>query len=325
MHKREFLKAVAGVMAAGTPCVWAQGGKPWPAQPVKIVVPFPAGGTTDVLGRLIGDGLGRILNQAFVVDNKPGAATLIGADAVARAPADGYTLLLATPATLVTNRYTFKKLAYNPDAFEKIALVAYTPNMLVVNAAAPYKTLAELVAYARANPGKLTYASQGPGTLSHLAGEMLKTVAGIDIAHIPYKGAAQALPALLSGEVSMYFDTITTSLPYLADKKLVGLGVTSAQRTKIAPQTPTIAEQGFPDYNLVPWYGLLAPPATPASVLKTLRDAMDKLMKDSEFRSRLAQLGAEPGEVGAAPMEQLIKTEMPRTERLVRQAGLAMQ
>ncbi|WP_036593779.1 Bug family tripartite tricarboxylate transporter substrate binding protein [Ottowia thiooxydans] len=327
MKKRDFIKlagSLSAAMLAGN-LAWAQTGKAWPASPVKIVVPFPAGGTTDVLGRILAEGLGRHFGQPFIVDNKPGAATILGAEAVARAPGDGYSLLLATPATLVTNRFTFKKLLYNPDAYEKIALVAVTPNLLVTSSSSPFKTLPELVAYARANPGKLTYASQGAGTLSHLAGEMLKSIARIDILHIPYKGAATGLPAVMSGEVSMYFDTITTSLPLIADGKLRALGVTSAQRSKIAPQVPTIAEQGYAGYDLAPWYALLSSPGTPAPVVKLLSDAMDKLMKDEAFQNKLAQLGAEPGQAGAKAVETMVRTELPKTEKLVKQAGLTMQ
>ena len=298
---------------------------PWPTQPVKIIVPFGAGGGTDQLTRLIANGLTTDLQQSFVVDNKPGAATLIGSELAARAPADGYTLMMSGPASMVTNRFTFKKLNYNPDSFEKVALVGYTPNVLVVNPAMPFKTVQEMVAYAKANPGKLTYASFGAGTTSHLAGEMLRAVAGIDILHVPYKGAAQALPAVVSGEVSMFFDTIVTSMPFVVDGKLRALGVTSPQRSSIAPSLPTIAEQGYPDFDVVVWYGIVAPQGTPKPILDKLDASLTKLMKDPDFKVKFAAAGAEPAVGGRKEFESVIAKELVKTERLVKQSGMTMQ
>ncbi|MCA3230861.1 MAG: tripartite tricarboxylate transporter substrate binding protein, partial [Cupriavidus sp.] len=219
-----------GLFAASSLAL-AQGARDWPTQPVRIVVPFQAGSATDLITRQLGAGLAKEYGQSFVVENRPGAAAMIGSEVAARASGDGYTLLMSGPASMVTNRFLYKKLSYDPDAFEKVAVVAITPNILLSNPSLPFKTLPEMVAYAKANPGKLSYASFGTGTTSHIAGEMLKAVAGIDIVHVPYKGAGEAIPALLSGQVSMYFDTIMTGLPYVKAGKLRALGMSTAKRS----------------------------------------------------------------------------------------------
>src|SRR5450830_1474434 len=212
-----FIRSLQASVAAGAllfaSLSGAQPAVDWPAHAVKIIVPFQAGAATDLISRQFGQALGKEYGQPFIIENRPGAAAMIGSDAASRAPGDGYTLLMTGPASMVTNRFLYKKLSYDPDAFEKVAIVAITPNVLLSNPSLPFKTLPELVAYAKAHPGELTFASFGAGTTSHMAGELLRQVAGIDIVHVPYKGAAEAIPALLSGQVSMYFDTIMTALP----------------------------------------------------------------------------------------------------------------
>ncbi|CAN7532634.1 tripartite tricarboxylate transporter substrate binding protein [Pseudorhodoferax sp. LjRoot39] len=297
----------------------------WPAKPVRIVVPFSAGAATDLISRQLGTGLAKALGQAFVVENKPGAAAMIGSDAAARAPGDGYTLLMSGPASMVTNRFLYKKLSYDPDAFAKVAVVAITPNVLLSHPALPFKTVPEMVAYAKAHPGKLTYASFGAGTTSHMAGEMLRQQAGIDIVHVPYKGAGEAIPALLSGQVSMYFDTIMTALPQVKAGKLNALGVSSATRSAMAPEIPTIAEQGYPGYDIAPWYGIVASPGTPQPIVARLNTEINKLLQDAAFRDSLAATGAEPRGGSVADFEAFVRTEVPRTEKLVQQSGLTMQ
>ena len=297
----------------------------WPTKPVRIVVPFSAGAATDLISRQLGTGLAKALGQAFVVENKPGAAAMIGSDAAARAPGDGYTLLMSGPASMVTNRFLYKKLSYDPDAFAKVAVVAITPNVLLSHPSLPFKTVPEMVAYAKANPGKLTYASFGAGTTSHMAGEMLRQQAGIDIVHVPYKGAGEAIPALLSGQVSMYFDTIMTALPQVKAGKLNALGVSSATRSAMAPDIPTIAEQGYPGYDIAPWYGIVASPGTPQPIVARLNTEINKLLQDAAFRDSLAATGAEPRGGSAADFEAFVRTEVPRTEKLVQQSGITMQ
>lgn len=303
----------------------AQAPAAWPSKPIRIVVPFQAGSATDMLSRQIGTGLSKSLGQPVLVENKPGAAAMIGSTLAARAPGDGYTLLMSGPASMVTNRFLYKSLSYDADAFEKVAVVAITPNVLLADPALPFKTLAEMVAYAKANPGKLTYASFGAGTTSHMAGELLRQVAGIDLVHVPYKGAAEAIPALMAGQVSLYFDTIMTALPQVKAGKLRALGVSTAGRAAMAPDIPTIAEQGFPGFDIAPWYGIVASPGTPAPVVAKLNTEINKLLTTPEFRERLLATGAEARGGSVADFEAFIKTEIPRTEKLVRQSGIAMQ
>ncbi|SOZ97715.1 Extra-cytoplasmic solute receptor [Cupriavidus taiwanensis] len=325
MRSTAIRSLLAVTMLAASSLALAQGARDWPSQPVRIVVPFQAGSATDLISRQIGLGLGKEYGQTFVVENRPGAAAMIGSEVAARAPADGYTLLMSGPASMVTNRFLYKKLSYDPDAFEKVAVVAVTPNILLSNPSLPFKTLPEMVAYAKANPGKLTYASFGTGTTSHIAGEMLKAAAGIDIVHVPYKGAGEAIPALLSGQVSMYFDTIMTGLPYVKAGKLRALGMSTAKRSPNAPEIPTIAEQGYAGFDIAPWYGIVAPKGTPADVVSKLNVSINKLLKAPEFRERLAATGAEPRGGSVGDFSAMVSAEIPRTERLVKQSGVTLQ
>lgn len=254
------------ILTAGLACAslaGAQSGSDWPVRPVRFIVPFQAGSATDLIARQFSQAMANEYGQPFTVENKPGAAAMLGSDAAAHAPGDGYTLLMSGPASMVTNRFLFKKLSYDPDSFEKVSVVAVTPNILVANTSMPSKTLSEMIAYAKANPGKLTYASFGTGTTSHIAGELLKSQAKIDIVHVPYKGAGEAIPALIGGHVSMYFDTIVTALPFVKDKRLNALGLSTAKRSEMAPNIPTIAEQGYPGFDIAPWYGIVASHGTP--------------------------------------------------------------
>lgn len=312
-------------MSAMSSTAMAQATRDWPTQPVRIVVPFQAGSATDLITRQLGVGLGKEYGQSFVVENRPGAAAMIGSEAAARAPGDGYTLLMSGPASMVTNRFLYKKLSYDPDAFEKVAVVAITPNILLSNPSLPFKTLPEMVAYAKANPGKLTYASFGSGTTSHIAGEMLKAVAGIDIVHVPYKGAGEAIPALLSGQVSMYFDTIMTGLPFVKSGKLRALGMSTAKRSPQAPEIPTIAEQGYAGFDIAPWYGIVAPKGTPADVVTRLNGSINKLLNTPDFREKLAATGAEPRGGSVSDFAAMVDAEIPRTGKLVKQAGVTLQ
>lgn len=319
------LGASALALATGAVAQSAPSPQAWPERPVRIVVPFQAGSATDLISRQLGHALSKELGQPFIVEARPGAAAAIGSAAVARAEPDGYTLLMGGPAANVTNRFLNKNLSYDPDKFGLVALVAYTPNILLANPSEPFHTLPEMVAYAKANPGKLTYASFGTGTTSHLAGEMLSNVAGIDILHIPFKGAGEAIPALLSGQVSMYFDTIMTGLPQVKAGKLVALGMSNAQRSKLAPEIPTIAEQGFAGYDIAPWYGIVAPGGTPEAVLEKLNVAINKVLKDKDLRDKLAEAGAEPLGGSRAEFAAFIQSEIPRTQKLVEQAGITPQ
>jgi tripartite-type tricarboxylate transporter receptor subunit TctC len=331
--KRKFLKGLAAVML--TSCfglslsaAHAQSAGGWPAKPIRLIVPFPPAGATDVVSRALGERLSRELGQQFIIENRPGAAAAIGAEVAARAPADGYTLFMGTSSSLVTNRFLFKKLSYDPDGFELISLVCITPLVLLANQSVPVKDVAELVAYAKANPGKLTYASFGSGTTSHLAGEMFKAQAGgVDMLHVPFKGATEALPALIGGQVALYFDTIVSGYPHVKSGKLKALAISTSQRSPLIPTVPTVAEQGFPGYDMFPWYGLVAPKGTPKEVVEKLRVVVGKVLATPEFKEKLASVGAEPPHGGTGPSDfaALIKSDMPKFEKVVKDAGVTMQ
>lgn len=326
--KRTLLKQISvigAILLAPLTAVEAQTSDKWPTRPIRLVVPFPAGGGTDSIARLLGERMGAELGTSIVSENRPGAGGIIGAQNAAQAPADGYTMLLGTNSTLVTNRYLFSKLPYSPDNFEPIGLIGTTPLVLVANTSLPFKTLPELVAYAKANPGKINYASFGQGTTSHLAAELFKQTANIDMVHVPFKGAAEALPAVIGGSVSVYFDTIVSSLPHIKSEKLRALGVTTPQRSSALPNVATIAEQGFPGYEMFPWYSLVVLKSTPKEVQQKLRAAMARSLEDKELRRRLTETGTEVTPADAAGLADLIRSDSARTEKLVRTVGITVQ
>jgi tripartite-type tricarboxylate transporter receptor subunit TctC len=324
MNRRHLLAAAALLASTGA---FAQTAAAWPAKPVRIVVPFPAGGATDVISRALGQRLATELGQSFVIDNKPGAASAIGAELVARSAPDGYTLLMATSSSLVNNRFLYKKLSYDPDGFELISLVCVTPLILVANTALPGDNLPAIVQYAKANPGKVSYASYGTGTISHLATAIVAQRSGVGMSHIPYKGASEALPALMGGHVQLYTDTIVSSVALIKEGKIKPIGVTTAKRTSILPNVPTIAEQGLAGFDMVPWYGVVAPKGTPKDVVERLRVAMAKVMQTPEFQAELAKVGAElpGGSLGPAEFASLMKDEIPKTAKWMKDAGIEPQ
>ena len=243
----------------------------YPVRPIKLVVPYAAGGPTDVLGRLVADYLGRDLKQAVIVENKPGAQGAIGAEAVARADPDGYTLFVAAGSIIVLNPMLYKKLSYDPvKDFRMLALVTDLPVVMEVHPSVPAKTVAEFVAYAKQNPGKLNFGSAGTGGTIHLAGEMFKQMAGIEMTHVPYKGAGPALTDLLSGNIQVMFDSMGTALPPVKAGLLRPLGVSSTQRSPDLPDVPTIAESGYPDYAVSVWYGIVAPSKLPDEIARKI-------------------------------------------------------
>ncbi len=267
----------------------------YPTRPIKLVVPYPAGGPTDVLGRLVGDYLGRDLKQAVVVENKAGAQGAIGAEAAARAEPDGYTLFVTAASIFVLNPMLYKKLPYDPVRdFRMLALITDLPVVMEVHPSVPAKTVAEFVAYARQNPGKLNFGSAGTGGTTHLAGEMFKKMAGVDIVHVPYKGAGPALTDLLSGNIQLMFDSLGTALPPVKSGMLRALGVSSKRRTPDLPDVPTIAESGYPDYAVSVWYGVAAPARLPDEIAKTISASLDRALTDEAFRASLEKIGFPP-------------------------------
>src|SRR3954447_5760230 len=270
LRARTALICCFGIAAAlvGAPCSRAAD---YPTRPIKLVVPYAAGGPTDVLGRLVGEYLGRDLKQATIVENKAGAQGAIGAEAVARSEPDGYTLFVSAASIIVLNPMLYKKLPYDPlKDFRMLALVTDLPVVMEINPTVPAKTVAEFVAYAKQNPGKLNFGSAGTGGTIHLAGEMFKQMAGVDMVHVAYKGAGPALTDLISGNIQLMFDTLGTALPPVKGGLLRALAVSSAQRIADLPDVPTMAESGYPDYGVSVWYGVSAPAKLPDDVAQKL-------------------------------------------------------
>ena len=268
----------------------------FPTKPVKIVVPYAPGGFTDIVSRLVGQKMTERLGQTFVVDNKPGGSTIVGAEIVARSPADGYTLLMGVTTTLSTNPFLFKKLPYKLADFSPVALTGLTPFVLVAHPSLPASNVKELLDLARAKPGTVSAATLGVGSSVHLVVAMLRGAAGVNIIDVPYKGAGPALNDLLAGQVNLYFDAVPTSLPHIRAGKLKALGITSDNRVQVAQNIPTFSESGVPGMVAYSWYGLLAPAGTPKGVIDRLNAAANDGLKSADVRERLIADG------GVAPL-----------------------
>ncbi|CAB3656392.1 hypothetical protein LMG26685_03028 [Achromobacter mucicolens] len=297
----------------------------YPARPIKVISPFPAGGATDVLTRVLAERMAKNLGQSMIVENKAGAGTSIGAAYVSREAPDGYTILMATNSTLVTNRYLYKELPYDPDSFAKIGMVGVGPLVLLSTPKRPFNNTQDVVAYAKQNPGKLTFATFGPGTSSHLAGELFKERAGIDILHVPFKGATQALPALVSGDVDLFFDMVATGMPQADAGKVKVFAITSPKRLATQPNLGTLAEQGYPSFDMTAWFSFVAPKGTPAPVVERLQAALTETLQDEAVKKRLLDMGIDPRSGTAAELDKQIKTEQPIVSQLIKQANIVLQ
>lgn len=302
-RRTSLLAALAATLAAPA---WAQG---FPTKPVRLVVPFPAGGATDIFARALSQKLGERLGTTVVVDNKPGAGGTIGSDLAAKAPADGYTLLLATSSTHSIGP-SFGKVPYDAVAdFTPIAHVGNAPSLMLVPNSSPAKTVKEWVDYARRNPGKLNYASSGNGTVVHLGTEYFKAQAGLFLVHIPYRGTALAIPDLVSGKLDLLFDSLPSGLPHVKDGRLRALGVTSAKRSPLLPDLPAVAES-VPGYETVTWFGLYGPRGLPADIVQRINVAVNQALQDGDVKDRLARLGIEPA--GGTPQQFAAMTDTDR-------------
>ncbi len=283
----------------------AQAQDKWPSKPITYVVPFPAGGTTDTLARLIGQKLGTALGQTIVVDNKGGAGGALGSTAVANAAPDGYTILGGTISTHAINVSLYPKLGYDPvKSFAPVVLIGTNPTVLVVNQASPYKSLQDVIAAAKAKK-PLSSASAGNGTSQHLALELLNQRADIAITHVPYKGSGPAIQDVLAGQVDMMFDTTVVAGPHIESGKLRALAVTSAKRLPSLPNVPTVAESGVPDYEVMSWQAVYVPSGTPPAIVQRLHDEITKILAQPDVRERLAKLGMDPGAMSPAPARRL--------------------
>jgi tripartite-type tricarboxylate transporter receptor subunit TctC len=293
----------------------------YPSKPIHIVVTFTTGGAPDILARLIGERLQASWGQSVIIDNKPGAGGNTGADAVAKAAPDGYTVVLGTVGTHSINGALYKKMPYDMvKDFSPVTLLATTPNMLVIHPDVPAKTLKEFIALGKKD-GKMSFASSGSGTSIHVSGELFKTMTGIDMEHIPYKGRASAIPDLLGGRVTMMFDNMPSSLPLVKEGKLRALGVTSAQRSAAAPDIPTIAEQGLPGFEAVSWFAMFAPANTPAPIVDKLQAEVSRILKSPEISKRLLEIGLEPGGGTPAELAAYQKSEITKWAKVVKDSG----
>lgn len=312
----------AGLAILMSPAAIAQDAAAYPAKQIRIIVPFPAGGTADILPRVLAEKLTARLGQAVVIENRAGAAGNIGAEAVFKADPDGYTLLSTPPPPLVMNQSLYAKLPFDAAQFVPVTVIANVPSVLLVHPRIAANTLQELIAFARANPDKLNYASQGSGTTSHLTAEMLKSAAGVRITHVPYKGTAPALTDLLGGQVDMMFDNLGVSAQHVRSGKLKALAMGSAKRAASLPAVPTVIEAGLPGFVSVAWFGIVAPPKTAPEIAAKLSAAVAEVLKHPDVQKRLQDLSAEP--VGSTPAEMaaFMKEEVERWRRVIQSVGV---
>jgi tripartite-type tricarboxylate transporter receptor subunit TctC len=314
-----FLAVLVALASMGTANAQA-----WPQQTVRIIVPFPAGGSADALPRIVGEKLSEKWGQPVIVDNRPGAAGNIGATAVFQAEPDGYTLLSAPPPPLVINRLLYPKLAYDSTRFVPMTVIAAIPNVLLVHPKVSAASVAQFIAHVKANPGKLNYSSQGNGTTSHLTTELFKHMAGgLSIVHVPYKGTAPALAALLAGEVELMFDNLGVSLQHVKAGKIKALAVASAKRVSTLPEVPALAEM-LPGFEAVAWFGIVGPPGTPQAVAEKVSAGVREALKDSAVLERLARLSAEPMGLTPAETAGYMKQEAERWGEVIRAAAVKL-
>ena len=294
----------------------------YPSKPVRLVVPFPAGGTTDILARAAAQKLSEAWGQQVIVDNRPGAAGNIGSELVAKAAPDGYTLLMGTVGTHAINASLYAKMPYDHvKDFAPVILVAGVPNVLVVNPAVPANSVAELIAYGKANPNKLNFASSGSGTSIHLSGELFKVLTGVQMTHVPYKGSAPALTDLLGGQVQLMFDNLPSSLAFIKAGKLRALAVTSTTRAPALPDVPTIAESGVPGFEASSWFGILAPAGTPHDVIAKINADVARWLASPDAKEKLAAQGANIAAGSPEDFAKHIQAETAKWARVVKESG----
>lgn len=322
--KRHFLGVLLGVSGA-LMSGWV-GAQSYPAKPVRLVVPFPAGGATDILARTISQRAAEKLGQPIVIDNRPGAGGTIGSDSVAKAAPDGYTLLIATGSTHSIGPIINPKIPYNVERdFAPVVYVARTASVLVVPNQLPVKNLTEFIALLKAKPGQFNYGSSGNGTNSHLSGELFKAQAGVFMTHIPYRGTGLVFTDMMSGQVHMLIDNYVTAQPHIRDGKLRVLGVTSAQRLPFMPEVPTLDEQGLKGFDVTNWFGIYAPKGTPADMIAKVNGAFNQALQEPDMQKRLAALGATP--TGSTPeqMAQVVASDTAKWAKLIRDRKIVVE
>lgn len=318
-----FSLLIIAACATAMPAVVAGAADTYPVKPIRLIVPFPPGGPADALARMVGDRLAASLGQSVIVDNRPGAAGNIGMELAAKATPDGYTLVLAPAGNLTVNPSLYRNVPYDVARdFAPVTVIAAVPNILVVNPTVPAQNLAELIRYAKANPGRLNFSSPGSGSGAHLAGELLKSSAGIDIVHVPYNGIAPAVTAVVAGDVQLMFAGAPSALPQLSGGKLRALAVASPKRIAAAPTLPTLDESGLPGFDVTSWYSIVAPAGTPQAVIERLQREIALALDRPDVRAKLTGLGAEP--IGNSPAEfaAMIKSETAKWSKIVKDANI---
>jgi len=320
--RRTLIAASLSALALGAIVLPAQAQDKWPSKPITYVVPFPAGGTTDILARLIGQKLGPALGTTVIIDNRPGAGGNIGSELVARAAPDGYTIMGGTISSHSINASLYK-LSYDPlKSFAPITLIGTNANVLVVNPASPVHSVKELIAAAKAKPGSLSFASAGNGTSQHLSAELFKTMTGIDMVHIPYKGSAPAIQDVIGGQVPLMFDTTVVAGPFIQSGKVRPLAVTSAKRVATLPDVPTMAEAGVPGYEVVSWQAMFAPAGTPPAIVQRLQTEVAAILKQPDVQERLAKLGVDPSGMAPQQLAEFQAAEIAKWAKVVKAANV---
>ena len=324
LFSRRGMLAAAGAFAMAPAFAASASAADYPSRPVTLVVAFTPGGPSDVLARIVGKKMGDILGQTFVIENRPGAGGNIAAEYVSHAAPDGYMLLMGNNSILATNEALYKSLKYKPEAFEPITLVGTQANILVVNPKVPAHSLKELIALCKSEPGKINFASSGHGAAAHLAGELFKTEAKVDIVHVPYKGAAPALQDVIAGNDQMMFATAASVIGHIKGGQVRALAVTTLKRTTLLPDVPTMDEAGLPGFEASTWHGLVAPAGTPRELIAKLHDAAVKALNDPTVHASLEKLGVDV--IGDTPQEfaAYIKAEIPKWTAIVKASGASM-
>ena len=319
-HRRDLLKALAAATAASSWPALAQA--PWPSRPIRYIVPFAPGGTTDILARVVGEKLAVALGQPVVIENKPGQGGSASTAELARAAPDGYTIGGGTISSHAINATLYDKLPYDPaTSFAPITLYATQPNVLLVHPSVPAASVREFVALLKANPDKYAFGSAGNGTSQHISGELFKTLAGVKMQHIPYRGSGQMMPELLGGTLPVAFDNIATAIPHMKTGKLRALAVTTTQRSGVAPDVPTMVEAGLPGYELSSWQAVFAPAGTPKPVVDRLYAEIGRILKMPDVAKRLGDLGLDLSGMSPAELAAVIKADVPRLGKVVRDSG----
>ncbi|WP_238342791.1 tripartite tricarboxylate transporter substrate binding protein [Polaromonas vacuolata] len=297
----------------------------WPSKPISLVVPFAAGGTTDILAREVGQKLNQALNQPFIIDNRPGAGGTLGASFVSKAPADGYTFLMATVAhTMAPGIYKTLPYDFSKDLVP-VGLVALTPNVLLVNTAIPVKTVAELVAYIKANPGKVNYGSAGTGSTEHFSGEMFRAMTKSDISHIPYKGGAPMMTDLMGGQIQMAIETSPSAAPHVRSGRVRALAVTTMTRSNAYPGVPTLDESGVTGYDVTTWFALMAPRGTPPAITQRMNTELNKVLKSPDLMKRFEDQGVSAGDMTQAQLASFISTETTKWHKVAKSSGASAE